>query len=547
MSTTTRPARFVRGISSRALVILGVIALVLAGLAWGVRTLDRRWGSDQPVVVTAVNGTTCTVQSQVDPELVMSAPCPAGTGVDWTATISVGGLTHRPLETGLDAGLLWLWLALAAVGAVSLGTVGRRRSDSRRHERAAAAPISLPQPLVGDDDQPVPRDRWALAAPLPAGVPKAFGVLGERVIYSVVGAFVAFGVAVLLDPMAQRVGLGLAGRTLIDAVVVAAAGALVVRICLRSVRWSREGLTVRGFLTTGHYAWSDVDHVTAEASETTTKSGQYWTLVPALVLTSGERIRLGVFSQTEGGWFQPFRSSIAQKALSRYDILDAWLASASIPVDVAYEALRPWKLGRVSTSEAVALSDSPPAGLHRAPEPGSSIAAPQVSVAAAPVPGEFAGFAEPSVTPPAPRPRSSVAVRVLLILGALLVALPALFLVVGTPLLVYQLATGRQVAAVVENRVGDQCVLVDSADGSSSWTTRCLGDWQPRQTVQVVISSQGKPMTWVDTTAGLIALAVFCIPGVMLLTIGLLLRRRQRRHRPSSSGQSVVSASTSAG
>jgi len=324
---------------------------------------------------------------------------------------------------------------------------------------------------------------------------------------------------------------------LIDAVVVAAAGALVVRICLRSVRWSREGLTVRGFLTTGHYAWSDVDHVTAEASETTTKSGQYWTLVPALVLTSGERIRLGVFSQTEGGWFQPFRSSIAQKALSRYDILDAWLASASIPVDVAYEALRPWKLGRVSTSEVVALSDSPPAGLHRAPEPGSSIAAPQVSVAAAPVPGEFAGFAEPSVTPPAPRPRSSVAVRVLLILGALLVALPALFLVVGTPLLVYQLATGRQVAAVVETRVGDQCVLVDNADGSSSWTTRCLGDWQPRQTVQVVISSQGKPMTWVDTTAGLIALAVFCIPGVMLLTIGLLLRRRQRRHRPSSSGQ----------
>lgn len=366
MVTSTPPAQSLHRIPNRALVVVGVVSLVLAVLSWGFRQVDANTGSDQPVVVTAVHGSSCTVESQVEEGLTMTAPCPSGTGVGWTAVIPVGGLSHRPLQTGLDAALTWVVLVLGVAGLYCLGAASQRRQSRLRHERAALRPTAIPPALnvrADDDDRPV-RDRWAQVAPLPAGVRTSIVPLAANALLAVLGVLMVPGALIVLSGVAGGMGWGRPATV----AAVAAAGvvlvALVVRMCVRSIRWSPEGLTVRGYLTTRRYSWPDIDHVTVEASERTTKAGHYWTLTPALVLTSGERVLLGALAQSEGGYIVAMRTVGAQRVLRTLDTLDAWLVAADVPVDLAYDALRPWKLGQVSIDQIVDLSDNPPATLH---------------------------------------------------------------------------------------------------------------------------------------------------------------------------------------
>ncbi|MFZ0323124.1 MAG: hypothetical protein WAN48_03210 [Actinomycetes bacterium] len=564
MSTSTRPVQPFSRISSRALTLFGVVAVVLAALGWGFRQVDARTGSDQPVVVTAVNGSSCTVHSQVEQGRTMIAPCPPGTGVGWTAVIPVGGLSHRPLQTGLDSALMWAVFVSGVAGLCSLGAARQRRQSQLRHERAALRAPAIPPALTaraGDDDRPV-RDRWAPVAPLPQAVPTSIVPLAANGLLAVLGVLVVPGVLVVLSDLVGGMGWGRPVTVAVVSAVGIVLTALAVRMCVRTIRWSVDGLTVRGYLTTRRYSWPDIDHVTVEASERTTKGGHYWTLTPALALSSGERVLLGALAQSEGGYVGSRRTAGAQRFLRMLETLDAWLLAADVPVDLAYDALRPWKQGHVSVGQVVALSDSPPPALHEidpsaaAHDGGSGIDGPggEWSCPSSPpaeaargahavvAPVEAAWSAQPTTTSHRGPGRAA---RVLVIVGGLLLAVPAVILALGAVLLPYGMASGSEATVVVTSRVGEDCRLVNAADATQEWTVRCLDDETLGEVVPVVISSVTRePESWADTVAGLVGLAVLCLPGLAVLGTGLLMLRRQRR-RPAaetSSGSAPPSA-----
>jgi hypothetical protein len=529
VQTATTPSSLTYRLSSRTLLWLGILAAVISLAAFGYRQLEHSTSYPVPAQVVAVNGDSCTVAPSGRPPDTLTAECATTVQVgDWVA-VDYGGLTDQPINAGLPGFALFV---ACGFGLLAIGTLTaryRRREDIKRVRQLSltgGAPPDAALRVAGDAlDDPVVRDRWRVPPGLPVGTPArirprfATFMLVALGLGLVVGGFwVAGALAGAGVPPALALG-----------VTICAAVVVLWRAALRAILWSPEALKVRQFTKTITVPWSEIDHVTVQATTRHNKGGTWWLVMPTLVTVTGGQVPLKPLRRWENG-----RSIDA----ARVTTFDTWLDGADVPVDVAYDTYRASVLGTASVQDVLRVIEAGSTGVHPVYADDMATAQPVVTATgpayvqpAAPdvlpqgAPAQTHVTAQPAPPVPPPRRRG----RRARIAGWILLAPALALMALAIPFAIIDVATGAEVDVVVTSVAGDECTVAAVDDAAMQWQADCRPGWSIGDTTTVTIGGQSnEPASWGNVVVATFGLAFLTVPGLVLLLVGYLMGRQPR-------------------